>query len=165
MGGMPPVPGSGQYLGWKSCAHRTPPGPVPVRGGHALTVNLDASETSGVVVKMAELARCRNRGGAVFANEGFFSNSSTDSSFELSTASKYSSTISNSSYMHFWRSYVSKIDSKPERTPTRHSSSPAAICRNSFLYKGSICFKSCSPHDWGVSKSQEDLYSFLQAIK
>ena len=64
MGGMPPVPGSGQYLGWKSCAHRTPPGPVPVRGGRALTGNLDESETSGVAVKIAELARCRNRGGA-----------------------------------------------------------------------------------------------------
>ena len=76
MGGMAPVPGSGQYLGWKSCAHRTPPGPVPVRGGRALTGDLDESAPSGVAEKIAEVARCRNRGCAIFAKEGFLSNSS-----------------------------------------------------------------------------------------
>lgn len=57
MGGMAPVPGSGQYLGWKSCAHRTPPGPVPVRGERALTGDLDESAPSGVAEKIAEVAR------------------------------------------------------------------------------------------------------------
>lgn len=57
MGGMAPVPGSGQYLGWKSCAHRTPPGPVPVRGERALTGDLDESASSGVAEKIAEVAR------------------------------------------------------------------------------------------------------------
>ena len=57
MGGMAPVPGAGQYLGWKSCAHRTPPGPVPVRGERALTGDLDESAPSGVAEKIAEVAR------------------------------------------------------------------------------------------------------------